>query len=253
MVTALVVVASVLATLAGVLVVLLARSEPRLEEPLRELPPAPPDRTLDIELQEAAAAHAVEQSHPVAPPRAATPAVEPAADGGARELEVLVAQALETARAIPGADATIVAIMLGREPVVGTMGLARDEAERLARTLPTARRQMRAIEIAYEYEGEPRYDTAVGRIERGIAVPVPGPAPALIAILTRAPAAELGAPQLALLEEIAHRLAPALAAVDEVQATRRPVNITVREVDVIGSGEGEERGEDGQVDWFHAR
>ncbi len=251
MVTALVVVAAVLATLAGVLVVLLLRSEDTLEEP-QELPPAP-QRTLDVELHEAAA-RAVDPERPTAPPRAAAPAVEHVDDSaGAPELEELLAQALETAGAIPGADAAIVAITPGREPVVGTLGLARQEAERLARTLPTTERQTRSIEIAYEYEGEPRYDAAAGRIERGIAVPVPGPTPALIAILTRAPAAELGPPQLALLEEVAHRLAPALAAVDEVQAPRRPVSITVRAVDKLGSAEGEERREHGQIDWFHAR
>jgi hypothetical protein len=254
MVTALVVVASVLATLAGVLVVVLIRAESRLAEEAPDQPPAPPERGLDLELHEAAAARAIDQPRPTPPPRAVTPAIEPVDDGtGARELEVLLAQALETACAIPGADAAIVAITLGREPVVGTLGLARQEADRLARTLPTTQRQTRSIEIAYEYEGEPRYDAAAGRIERGIAVPVPGPTPALIAILTRAPAAELGSPQLALLEEIARRLAPALAAVDEVQATRRPVNITVRTVDGSGSAEGEKRREHGQVDWFHAR
>jgi hypothetical protein len=252
MVTALVVVASVLATLAGVLVVLLLRSERAPGEPA-QAPPAP-ERNLDADLHEAAAALAVDPGRPTGPPRAATPAVEPVDDGaGARELEELLAQALETACAIPGADAAIVAITLAREPIVGTLGLARHEADRLARTLPTTQRQTRSIEIAYEYEGEPRFDASAGRIERGIAVPVPGPTPALIAILTRAPAAELGSPQLALLEEVARRLAPALAAVDEVQATRRPVNITVRAVDGLGSAEGEERGERGQIDWFHAR
>ena len=251
MVTALVVVASVLATLAGVLVVLLLLSERSDGEP----PEADsPERSLDLELHEAAAARAVDPGRPTAPPRAAAPAAEPVDDGaGARELEELLAQSLETACAIPGADAAIVAITLGREPVVGTLGLARHEADRLARTLPTAERQTRSIEIGYEYEGEARFDATTGRIERGIAVPVPGPTPALIAILTRAPAAELGAPQLALLEEVARRLAPALAAVDEVQALRRPVAITVRTVDGAGSAEGEEGRERRQIDWFHAR
>ena len=253
MVTALVVVASVLATLAGVLVVLLLRSESTRAEPAEA---AAPERSLDLELHEAAAALAVDPGRPTAPPRAAAPAGEPVDEGaGARELEELVAQALETACASPGADAAIVAITLGREPIIGTLGLARHEADRLARTLPTAERQTRSIEIGYEYEGEgeARYDAAAGRIERGIAVPVAGPTPALIAILTRAPAAELGSPQLALLEEVARRLAPALAAVDEVQALRRPVAITVRAVDGSGSAEGEERRERGQIDWFHAR
>jgi hypothetical protein len=260
MVTALVVVAAVLATLAGVLTVLLLRpgnqAAPPPQSPPRppQVPPGPPVRALDAELHEAAARFG-EPPRPTAPSPRAAPAVK-AVDGGSgvRELEVLLAQALETACAIPGADAAIVAVTLGREPIVGTLGLARHEADRLASTLPTTQRQTRSIEIAYEYEGEERYDTSAGRIERGIAVPVPGPTPALIAILTRAPAAALGAPQLALLEEVSRRLAPALAAVDEVQATRRPVSITVREVDGVpppGSLAAER--EPRQIDWFHAR
>jgi hypothetical protein len=252
MVTALVVVAAVLATLAGVLAVLLLQSEGTSDEPWQPSPAPAPDRALDAELHEAAAALAVDQPRAPSAPRAAAPPVEAIDEGaGSRELEVLLAQALETACAIPGADAAIVSITLGREPIVGTLGLARQEAERLARTLPTTRPQTRSIEIGYEYDGEARYDdAAAGRIERGIAVPVPGPTHALIAILTRAPAAELGSPQLALLEEVASRLAPALAAVDEVQATRRPVNITVRAVDGKLLAEGEERRERGQVDLF---
>jgi hypothetical protein len=247
MVTALVVVASVLGTLAAVLVVLLIRSEESAVEPTQPPGPPAPDRELDLDLDlhEAAAALAVEPEQPAAA-RATPPGTR--VDEGVRELEVLLAQALETASAIPGADAAIVAVLLDREPVVGTLGLARHEADRLARTLPTTQRQSRSIEIAYEYEGERRFDEIAGRIERGIAVPIPGATPALLAILTRAPAAELGAPQRALLEEVARRLGPALAAVDEVQATRRPVAITVRMVDEPGSGDGEEGRERGQID-----
>jgi hypothetical protein len=258
MVTALVVVASVLATLAAVLVVLLLRPGNHSSPPrAAEAPPAPPpERPLDVELHEAAARFGA-PPRPATTPSAAAP-VEQVDDGsGGRELEVLLAQALETACAIPGADAAIVSVTVGREPIVGTLGLARHEADRLATTLPTTRRQMRSIEITYEYEGEARYETSAGRIERGIAVPVPGPTQALIAILTRAPAASLGAPQLELLEEVARRLAPALAAVDEVQATHRPVSITVREVDAGPPGSlsagRQEGGEPGQIEWFHAR
>ena len=72
--------------------------------------------------------------------------------------------------------------------------------------------------------GEPYDELAGGRIERGVAVPVRGSTPALLAILTRAPAAALGAPQLELLEEIARRLEPALAAVGDARAIRAARN-----------------------------
>ena len=140
---------------------------------------------------------------------------------------------------------------LAGEPFLGTLGLARHEADRLARTLPSPQMRTRSIEIAYQYDREPDDELAAGRIERGVAVPVPGSTPALLAILTRAPAAVLGAAQLELLEEIAHRLGRALAAVGNARALRMPLTISGREVD--RSGEREERHEPGQVDWLGRR
>ncbi len=269
MTTALVAAASVLGTLSVVLTVALVRDwraraaaatpEP---EPALEVPPAAaePERApfrLDDELHEAAA-RAVETPRLAEPPPGA--AAAPNRPNGSQELQALLARSLETACAIPGADAALVSMRLGGEPVVGTLGLARHEADRLASTLPSPQVRTRSIEIEYEYERE-RYDElATGRIERGVAVPVPGGTPALLVILTRAPGAELGLPQLELLEEIARRLEPALAAVGDARAVRVPVAINVREVGRSGgrlhaneSGEREERHEASQVDWLRRR
>jgi hypothetical protein len=262
MTTALVAAASVLATLAVVLSVVLLRDwrtaagEPQ-DAPVEEPPavPAPKPARLDDELHRAAA-RAVESPRAAEPPLAV-----PSANGatGSQELEALLAQALETACAIPGADAALVSVTLGGEPFVGTLGLARHEADRLAGTLPPPQLRTRSIEIAYEYDREPYDEGAAGRIERGVAVPIPGSPPALIAILTRAPAAALGAPQLELLEEVARRLEPALAAVGDARAVRMPVTINVRELGpgsrmhANASGEREEGHEPRQVDWFGRR
>lgn len=267
MTTALVVAVSVLGTLAVVLTVALVRGR-RVQapaaapepEPAVEAPPAAPEPApfrLDHELHEAAA-RAVETPRPAEPPPRATAA--PNGPTGSRELEALLTRALETARAIPGADAALVSVTLDGEPFAGTLGLARHEADRLASTLPSPQVRTRSIEIAYEYEREPYDELAAGRIERGVAVPVPGSTPALLVILTRAPAAELGLPQLELLEEIARRLEPALAAVVDARAVHMPVKINVREVGRLGgrvhatgSGEREERHEASQVDWLWRR
>jgi hypothetical protein len=258
MTAALVVAASVLATLAVVLSVVLLRgvrrpaTEPQpAGKPPADLEPAP-DR-LDDELHQMAV-RALES------PRRAAPPPSPNSATGSEELEALLAQALETACAIPGADAALVSVMLSGEPFVGTLGLARHEADRLASTLPSPQMRTRSIQVTYEYEREPGDEAAAGRIERGVAVSVPGSTPALLAILTRAPAAALGAPQLELLEEIARRLEPALAAVGGDRAVRVPVTISVRDVDRPGlrmhatdSGEREERHEPRQVDCFGRR
>ena len=269
MTTALVVAVSVLGTLTVVLTVALVRDrraqapaaaqeepEPAVEVPPAAAAPEPAPFGLDDELREAAA-RAVETPRPAEPPPWAAEA--PNGPTGSQELEALLAQALETACAIPGADAGLVLLTLGGEPIVGTLGLARHEADRLASTLPSPQVRTRSIEIAYEYEREPYDELAAGRIERGVAVPVPGSTPALLVILTRAPAAELGLPQLELLEEIARRLEPALAAVGDARAVRVPVTINVREVGPGGrlrasdSGEREERHKASQVDWLRRR
>ena len=259
---ALVVAASVLGTLAVVLIALLIRT-PNAETAREEPAAAPPadaadEDRLNVDLQRALGRYR-EPSEPSTAPRSA--AVPQPTNGvtGSAELEELLARTLETACAIPGADGALVAVTLGREPIIGTLGLARHEADRLATTLPTAGTQTRSIAIGYEYEGDARYELPPGRIERGIAVPVAGvSAPALIAILSRAPAGELGEPQVALLEEVARRLAPALTAVVDARATRMPRAINVRE---LGPGmaseplpetsaDGQEGQERRQVDWL---
>jgi hypothetical protein len=260
--TVLVAVASALATLAVVLLALVVQTRRRHAPPApRPSTPAPSDLSaLARDLHQVVVRYR-ETTEPArapvpGPPVAARPPAveEPAGTAG---LEELLARTLEAARAIPGADAALVAVTPPREPLVGTLGLARDEAERLAATLPTADSRTRSIAINYEYEDDRPVDPAGGRLERGIAVPVPGvPVPALIAILTRAPAAELGKPHLGLLEEVASRLAAALGAVLEAHATATPVSITVRELDDPRgrwSGEPEEGQVGSQVDWLRRR
>jgi hypothetical protein len=268
--TVLVVAASALATLAVVLLAVLVRptrARPPASQPLPPKPPQPPAHDLDAlarDLHEVVARYRKEPQAAPRPSRAAPVAGAPDGPAGSAELEELLAQALETACAIPGADGALVAVTPAREPIIGTLGLARHEADRLASTLPIAGSRTRSIAIAYEYEEDPRLDVPAGRIERGIAVPVPGvPVPALIAILTRAPAADLGEPQVALLEEVARHLSPAISAVLSARATATPVSISVREFDRGWEPPPDERGpwsaerqegqEGRQVDWLGRR
>src|SRR5262249_21991548 len=126
MTTALVVAVSVLGTLAVVLTVALVRGR-RVQapaaapepQPAVEAPPAAPEPApsrLDHGLHEAAA-RAGEPPRPAEPPPRATAA--PNGPTGSRELEALLTRALETARAIPGADAALVSVTLDGEPFAG--------------------------------------------------------------------------------------------------------------------------------------
>jgi hypothetical protein len=163
-------------------------------------------------------------------PRGQEPAPSPLSGNG--ELQELLRQALTTAQTIPGADASALALPAWHEPLLGTLGLARHEADRLAGTLPPTGARTRSVAIEYEYEHD--YDDgaspAPSRLHHGIAVPIPGlPTPGLMMVLTRAPDVELGAAQVRLLEEIVERMAPALARVLQWDAAATPVAVTIRE------------------------
>lgn len=193
----------------------------------------------------------VSQATPL-PPAEAPPGLTE--DG---RLQDLLGQALSTAQAIPGADAAAVALPAWHEPLLGTLGLARHEADRLATTLPAAGARTRSIAIEYEYDDAT--GQAPGRLQHGIAVPIAGlPTPGLIMILTRSADVELGVTQVELLEEIVGRMAPALARVLEWDAAATPVSVRVRER-ADGrptrrlSVEGEEGQEVRQLHRFHDR
>ncbi len=131
------------------------------------------------------------------------------------DLGELLAQMLRAARAIPGADAALAVVTHAGEPLVATSGLSEEEGERLASTLPAVGSRTRSIAITYDY-GDTHASAPAGRIERGLAVPLSNlPSPGLLAILTRAPGATLGEPQLGMLEEICSKASPAFVALVE--------------------------------------
>jgi hypothetical protein len=258
--------ASVLGTLAAVLVILIIKTLRARSTALdTSAPPAAAGGHSDSDalardLQAVVATYREtpgEQAAPP-PPMSAAAADTPPAAPRAEELDELLARTLETARAVPGADGALIAVTPADDPVIATLGLSRDEADRLAATLPTGSIKTRSVAIGYEYQDEPWRSIRGARIERGIAVPVPRVSvPALVAVLTRDAAAEFGELQLALLEEVARQLAPELSAALQARATAARTDISVWELDrgglratVRSSGEGEERQEGGQIDWL---
>jgi diguanylate cyclase (GGDEF)-like protein len=87
---------------------------------------------------------------------------------GSLELDDVIARVLDTASALPGADASLLSLSTDADPVVAAYGLSPMEAER-QRVPDVDDLRTRSIAFSYEYEnGE------VNPIRGGLAVPLPG-------------------------------------------------------------------------------
>ena len=216
MTTALVALGSVLVTLGVVLLVLLAARRGR---------PAPADGEETPEL-----ARAVGELNSRIERLASelTEALERSQEGerrnrlfgelaGSIDLDEVLARVLEAAGATPGADAALVTVLGGgpsSEPIVATLGLSAEEAQRQAAAGPPDGRQVRSVAISYEY---PKLGNDVERISgepirAGLAVPLPGETGpvGMLTVFTRAPSHAFGPEQRHDLEELAERAGPAI-------------------------------------------
>jgi diguanylate cyclase (GGDEF)-like protein len=131
---------------------------------------------------------------------------------GTIDLDEVLTRVLQAAGAIPGADAALVTLAPtpGGQPIVATLGLSAEEAERQAVTGPPDGREARAISVSYEYAaGE---NSGEEPIRSGIAVPLPGESSALglLTVFTRAPAQRFSEDEVRELEELALRAGPAI-------------------------------------------
>jgi diguanylate cyclase (GGDEF)-like protein len=127
------------------------------------------------------------------------------------DLDEVLSRALEAAGAIPGVDAALIAMTsLDGKPLVATLGLSAEEAERQAVAGPPDGRRARSIAIAYKYT--PDELTAQSElIHSGLAVPLAGESAPIgfLTVFTRT-ASPLGEEALADLEKLAQRAGPAI-------------------------------------------
>ena len=132
---------------------------------------------------------------------------------GTIDLDEVLTRVLETAGAIPGADAALVSLTpsAGGQPIVATLGLSAEEAERQSVTGPPDGREARAISISYEY-GPQEEQATEEAIRSGVAVPLPGETGplGLITIFTRQHGYRFGEEETRELEELAMRAGPAV-------------------------------------------
>jgi diguanylate cyclase (GGDEF)-like protein len=135
---------------------------------------------------------------------------------GSIDLDEVLARTLEAAGALEGADAAL--IMLpdpqGGKPLVATLGLSVEEAERHAITGPPDGRLARSITMSYTYP-ELERETAEnpdGIIHAGLAVPLPGETSTLgyLTVFTRKKGHSYSDEDVRQLETLALRAGPAI-------------------------------------------
>jgi len=133
---------------------------------------------------------------------------------GSIDLDEVLSRTLETAGALDGADAALVLLPDPEEgkPVVATLGLSVEEAERHAVTGPPDGRLARSITMSYSY---PQLEREVGEnavIHAGLAVPMPGDNGTIgfLTIFTRQAGRDFGEEDVRELETLATHAGPAI-------------------------------------------
>ena len=134
---------------------------------------------------------------------------------GSIDLDEVLSRTLEAAGALGGADAALIMLpdAQGGKPLVATLGLSVDEAERHAITGPPDGRLARSITMSYTYpELDRDAQQAEGIIHAGLAVPLPGEAGTLgyLTVFTRSRGHSYSADDVRQLETLALRAGPAI-------------------------------------------
>ena len=142
---------------------------------------------------------------------------------GSIDLDEVLSRTLEAAGALEGADAAL--IMLpdpqGGKPLVATLGLSVEEAERHAITGPPDGRLARSISMSYTYPELERGDDPV--ISSGLAVPLPGESATLgyLTVFTRARGHQYSDEDVRLLESLAVHAGPAIENANRFREARQ--------------------------------
>ena len=130
---------------------------------------------------------------------------------GSIDLDEVLSRTLEAAGAVPGVDAALVSISTeGEKPIVATLGLSSEEANRQVITGPPDGHEARAISLVYQYP--PGVDTDGELVHSGLAVPVPGEAGPIgfLSVYSRSPEHRYAEDEIRELEELAQRAGPAI-------------------------------------------
>ncbi len=129
---------------------------------------------------------------------------------GSIDLDEVLSRTLEAGGAVPGVDAALVSISNGGEkPIVATLGLSAEEAQRQVVSGPPDGHEARAISLVYQY---PAALEGAELVHSGLAVPVPGESDPLgfLIVYSRSPDHRFAEEEIRELEELAQRAGPAI-------------------------------------------
>jgi diguanylate cyclase (GGDEF)-like protein len=134
---------------------------------------------------------------------------------GSIDLDEVLSRTLEAAGALEDADAALIMLPdpAGGKPLVATLGLSVEEAERHAITGPPDGRLARSITMSYTYpELEREASPGEAVIHAGLAVPLPGDSSTLgyLTVFTRTKGHEYSDDDVRQLETLALRAGPAI-------------------------------------------
>jgi diguanylate cyclase (GGDEF)-like protein len=132
--------------------------------------------------------------------------------GGTIDLDEVLARTLEATGSMPGADAALITIEgVDGKPLVATMGLSLEEAQRQAVVGPPDGRRARSISIAYRYSAEDVAENG-SLIHSGLAVPLPRneEATGFVVLFSRSETRAFGEADVRSLEDLALRAGPAI-------------------------------------------
>jgi diguanylate cyclase (GGDEF)-like protein len=133
--------------------------------------------------------------------------------GGSIDLDEVLTRVLEAVGAIRGVDAALVMLPSpgAEKPIIATMGLSAEEAERQAVAGPPDGREARSMTISYEYPSGAEIDDGE-LIRHGLAVPIPGETGPVgfMSAFSRSSAHAFADGDRTALEDLAERAGPAI-------------------------------------------
>jgi diguanylate cyclase (GGDEF)-like protein len=144
---------------------------------------------------------------------------------GSLELDEVIARVLETAAALPGADASLVSLASSSDPLVATFGLSATEAER-QRVPAVEDLHTRSVTVSYEYD-EGDVEPGSEAVRSGIAVPLHGESEpvGMLAVFSRRRDYSFDEATVSELEALAARGAPAIENARRFQEARELADI----------------------------